>query len=377
MNHSARLAGCARQRVSLVPLIPDIFVSTGIFGQVVSAVVLLTALMLSIPATAEQDLEFGTWTPGEPAPGHLLATHSTLLRNNTILVVGGSSYNCCFAWGKEEARIYSIASGTWGPPLPSPAPYGEDKDAFCSGHAHDHLGGVIFQGGLHSYVHNGHGIPDSARYDPASGAFSPITGAEAHWYPTLVTGTSDTWLFPGVNTQLVKTTKGNEIHKLPYGATEWSTSGVTHETLGTYPRVTLLPDGRLFVTSPAALDRKNYVFDPASASISLSGSDLVPESGTWQVHGTNNSWKGTSVLLPLIPHANHYPAAPIALINGIGAYVKDPMQANPQWQSMGTRPPELGSPSTTAYLCQCHPAAYRAGFRQRRRFSARLGWQRR
>lgn len=51
------------------------------------------------------------------------------------------------------------------------------------------------------------------------------------------------------------------------------------------------------------------------------------------------------MLLPLIPQAKSYPTARIALINGVGAYVKDPMQPNPQWQPMGTRPPELGSPS--------------------------------
>jgi hypothetical protein len=35
----------------------------------------------------------GTWSPGAPAPGSLLATHSTLLRTSKILVVGGSRYD--------------------------------------------------------------------------------------------------------------------------------------------------------------------------------------------------------------------------------------------------------------------------------------------
>jgi hypothetical protein len=268
----------------------------------------VAALLVSGRSSAEQDLEFGTWSLGEAAPKGFLATHSTLLRNNEILVVGGSSYNCCFTWGMEHARLYTIATDTWSPPLPSPAPYGRNKDAFCSGHAHDHLGGVIFQGGLHSYEHNGHGIPDSARYDVASGAFTPISGAEPHWYPTLVTGTAATWLFPGINTQLSpKTAKGNEIHKLPYGGTEWSTSGVSHQTIGSYPRVTMLPNGRFFITSPATIDRKNYTFDPATASLSMAGNDVVPESQSWQVHGTQDSWKGTAVLLPLVPQAKSYP----------------------------------------------------------------------
>src|SRR5713226_8001482 len=72
-------------------------------------------------AHAQEDPTFGTWTLGNPAPDHMLATHSTLLRNNKILVVSGSSYNCCYTWGKEQTRFYDIASGIWSAPLGSPA----------------------------------------------------------------------------------------------------------------------------------------------------------------------------------------------------------------------------------------------------------------
>jgi hypothetical protein len=37
----------------------------------------VATLLISTHLAAEQDLEFGTWSPGEPAPGHMLATHST------------------------------------------------------------------------------------------------------------------------------------------------------------------------------------------------------------------------------------------------------------------------------------------------------------
>ena len=80
----------------------------------------VAAPLLPGRTTADTDLTFGAWSLGQQAPGNLLATHPSLLRNNTILVVGGSSYNCCYHWGREEARIYDIASGTWGAPLPSP-----------------------------------------------------------------------------------------------------------------------------------------------------------------------------------------------------------------------------------------------------------------
>jgi hypothetical protein len=326
----------------------------------VRGTILLASLVfipgLSERARAEEDASFGAWSIGESAPGRLLATHATLLRNNKILVVGGSSYNCCYTWGAEEARLYDIATGSWGPALASPAPYGATgsvdpgsahKDAFCSGHTHDASGGVIFQGGLHSYVHNGHGIVDSARYDPVTGGWTPLSGAAAHWYPTLVAGVGHTFIFPGVNTELAKTSAGDKIQALAYGAASWVTTGVSLNTLGTYPRVTLLPDGRLFVASPSGVDRKNYTFDPVSNLTALAGDDVVPESEPGQIHGSSDSWRGTAVLLPLVPSQNDYPRMRFALINGVQAYVKDLADANPAWQPIGNRPAELGSPPPT------------------------------
>jgi hypothetical protein len=307
----------------------------------------LFAVSIGLTASAAEDLTFGTWALGNPAPGHLLAVHSTLLRNNKILVIGGSSYNCCFAWGKEEARLYDIASGTWSdPPIASPAPYGSTKDAFCSGHAHDDKGGVIFQGGLLGYGDlNGHGIVNSARYDPNSGVFTQLTGGVDHWYPTLVPGTHHIFNFPGLNTQKdVKTADGDRIQKLAYGATSWTTTGTALFTKHTYPRVTLLPDGRLFVASPGSSDRKNYIYDPDADTASPAGTDVVPESEPGQVHCCE-SWKGTGVLLPLVPDDGEYPHPSFALINGVKAYVKDLGKASPSWKTMGVRPAELGSPS--------------------------------
>ena len=298
--------------------------------------VLLTIIgCFGFKASAQEDPTFGAWALGNQAPDNLLATHATLLRNNKILVVGGSSYNCCFSWGKEEGRLYDIATGTWSARLASPAPYGSTKDAFCSGHAHDNTGGVIFQGGLLGYWElNGHGIADSARYDPTTGNFVQITGAAAHWYPTLVAGTNDMFLFPGRDTG-----DGQFIRKLGYGTTSWTSTGVVMTTRHTYPRVTLLPNGKLFVASPADSDRKNYFFDPGNNTTGLAGEDVVPESEPGGIH-FEESWKSTGVLLPLVPNLSGYPQMRFALINGIKSYVKDLGQTNPAWQIMGTRPAE-------------------------------------
>ncbi len=290
---------------------------------VVASLAILGAPFVPGTTTADTDLTFGTWSMGQQAPGSLLATHPTLLRNNKILVIGGSSFNCCYHWGMEEARIYDIASGTWGPPLPSPAPYGSDYDAFCSGHTHDHTGGVIFQGGLHSYEHNGHGIANSARYDVASGGFTQIGGARAHWYPTLVAGERHIFNFPGQPTELDPKTPGSDrIHKLAYGESAWTPTTVAFLTKSTYPRVVLLPNGKFFISSPANSDRKNYFYDPKTDAIEPAGSDLVPESGPSQTHEAA-SWKGSGVLLPLVATNKTYPNPRFALTNGVQNWVKN------------------------------------------------------
>lgn len=296
-------------------------------------------------APALSDNSFGTWSLGNSAPGHLLAAHATLLRNNKILVVGGSSYNCCYTGGREESRLYDIANGTWGPKLPSPAPYGPQPDAFCSGHAHDDSGGVVFQGGLLGYGdNNGVGIGNTARYDFSTGLFTRLNSTAVHWYPTLVAGVKDIFLFPGRNTG-----GGTDIRKMTYGTSAWATTGRQHVTRSTYPRAVLLPNGKIFVASPAEADRKNYLYDPGANTLTLAGNDVVPESsataiGEGDLHAAA-AWLGSGVLLPLVPSQGDYPSMKFALTNGINAYVKDPALANPTWQVMGTRPPELGSPS--------------------------------
>ena len=97
--------------------------------------------------------------------------------------------------------------------------------------------------------------------------------------------------------------------------------------------MSLLPTGKFFIASPAE-DRKNYVFDPGPETLALAGDDVVPESEPGEVHGAE-SWKGTGVLLPLVPSLGGYPHPRFALINGVEAYVKDLGQANPTWQRHG------------------------------------------
>jgi hypothetical protein len=293
---------------------------------------------------AVRDNTFGSWASSSPAPGHLLATHVHLMRNNKLLVVGGSSYNCCFTWGHEEARTFTISSGLWSAKQPSPAPYGATKDAFCSGHTQDDQGRVIFQGGLLGYgTQNGNGINNSARFDYGTNTWTQLGAAANQWYPTLVAGVRGTFIFPGQPRN-----GDNIIRRMNYGTTIWTPTNLTHETKSTYPRVSLLPNGKMFIASPAAKpgtsnDRRNYFYDPPANTLTLAGTDVVPESGAGQLH-EGNSWRGTGVLLPLVPSAGDYPSFKFALLNTSTPYVKELNSASPTWATMGTRASELGAP---------------------------------
>ena len=92
--------------------------------------------------------------------------------------------------------------------------------------------------------------------------------------PTLVAGVNHVFNFPGRNTQWEVTIEGDRVQKLAYGATAWTTTSVALLSKSTYPRVSLLPNGKFFVATPADADRKNYVFDPTAETVALAGNSI-------------------------------------------------------------------------------------------------------
>jgi hypothetical protein len=299
-------------------------------------------------AAAVQDNTFGTFSNGTAAPGNMLATHATMLTNNQVLVVAGSSYNCCFQWGREMSRLYNLSTNTWSSPIASPAPYavtnGIVPDAFCSGHAKDYLGRVIFQGGLEGYGtqggnlpgQNGQGVVNTARYNPSTNNFTQLSSTVQHWYPTLMAGAADMFLIPGKDGD---PTSDARIRRMRYGATSWSDGGVDH-VVTTYPRTHLLPSGNVFISSWQGTGRVNHFYQPWAATITQAGSNGVPNASA--DGGAYDNWRGTAVLLPLTPVDGRYPSAKVAIINGVTPYVREVGDSLGNWTPMGSRPTELG-----------------------------------
>lgn len=285
---------------------------------------------------------FGTW--GTPSTGPAQVIHASLLRNGKILAVGGSQYNCCYYWGRMSTHLYDIATGSW--TTLNNGPYAANEDAFCSGHAHDNLGRVVHAGGLLGGQDpppqllcegNGIGIPKSARYDVGTGSWANLLYAPAQYYPTVVAGNGHMWLFSGNNGT-------NGIWANTYGTSSWSNFGLTSPGCSTYPRVHLLPDGRLFTASPknCSADRRNYVLDAAAWTLTPMGTDVVPnDGGSYFYDGFHSS----SVLMPLTASGGTYPSATVMLTGGQTYYKKDVLSTScptggpgPCWVATEPRP---------------------------------------
>ena len=141
----------------------------------------------------------------------------------------------------------------------------------------------------------------SSIYDPATGAFTDVQNmAHGRWYPTLTNLPDGTlMIFSGLN-ESSSTNSTVEIYTVGPG---WSTQYGSPFTPPLYPRMHLLPSGKVFYSGSTTNSR---LFDP----VAHTWSGVVANTN---FNGTRTY--GTSVLLPLLP-ANHY--NPVVMIMGGG-----------------------------------------------------------
>jgi hypothetical protein len=174
-----------------------------------------------------------------------------------------------------------------------------------------------------------HGELRSAVYDLTTGAFTDVQSmAHGRWYPTVTTlGDGTVMTFSGLS-ESGGTNTSIEIYSVSTG---WSTQIGSPFTPPLYPRMHLLPDGKVFYSGSTTQSR---LFDPAAK--------------TWSgvIASTNYSGTrtyGTSVLLPLTP-ANNY--KPVVMILGGGnpstatTELIDLSAATPSW----TNGPSMSQP---------------------------------
>jgi hypothetical protein len=277
----------------------------------VSAIAVLIVLIIVSPALVAQANIQGQWST-LPNLMPINPVHVALLRTGKVLVVSGS--------GNVPTNL-NFQAGIWDPQTGTTTTQPLSWDMFCNGMVVLPDGRVFVNSGTLQYDPF-RGDRRSAIYDPSTNVFTTVENmAHGRWYPTVTTlGDGRVMTFSGLNDTTGATNQTVEIYTVGTG---WSAEFSAPFTPPLYPRMHLLPNGKVFDSGPAT---SSHLFDPATK--------------TWttniaHTNYSNSRTYGTSVLLPLTP-ANNYrpsliimgggnPATPTTEVIDLGA-------ASPAWQ---------------------------------------------
>jgi hypothetical protein len=236
----------------------------------------------------------GTWqTVSTQMP--INPIHTALLSNGKILVVSGS--------GNYPAEsVYSV--GVWDPATNTMTTQTQSWDMFCNGMIVLPDGRPFIMGGNLQYDPffgwNRTSIYNPAAVSPRPNFVDMEDMAHGRWYPTsTVLADGRVLVFSGLD-ELGATNPQTEIYTVGAG---WAPPVVAPWTPPLYPRLHVLPNGKVFYSGSTTQSR---LFDP----IANTWSNVIATT----IYGGTRTY-GSSVLLPLTP-ANNY--APKVIIFGGG-----------------------------------------------------------
>src|SRR5229473_747678 len=237
--------------------------------------------MMRIPAFAQANV-LGEWTTLSTVMP-INPVHVALLNTGKVLVVSGSG---------NDPSISNYQAGIWDPVTNSITTQSIGWDMFCNGMVMLPDGRVLIAGGTLQYDPF-HGQMRASLFDPLTNSFSDTQSmAHGRWYPTLTMLQGGRIMaFSGLD-ENGNTSQTVEIYKAGSG---WTTPVIAPWTPPLYPRMHLLPSGKVFYSGPTA---SSHIFDPVSGSWTLNVASTN--------YGGYRSY-GTSVLLPLTPQ-NKYSA---------------------------------------------------------------------
>ena len=236
--------------------------------------------------------------------------HAALLHNGKVLVVSGS--------GNLPSNT-NFQAGVFDPQTGTVTTQPVSWDMFCNGMVVLPDGRAFINGGTLQYDPF-HGELRSSVYDWSTGTFTDVQSmAHGRWYPTVTTlGDGTLMTFSGLS-ESGGTNTSIEIYSVSAG---WSTQIGSPFTPPLYPRMHLLPNGKVFYSGSTTQSR---LFDP----VAKTWSGVI---ATTNYGGTRTY--GTSVFLPLTP-ANNY--KPVVMIMGGGSpstattELIDLSAASPNW----------------------------------------------
>ena len=247
----------------------------------VGLVGLALALTTSNSALRAQAGSAGQWTT-LPYLMPINPVHSALMNNGKILIVSGSGNVAAetnfrsAVLDLQSERVDITSSQPW--------------DMFCNGMVILSDGRVFVNGGNLQYDPF-HGQPKNAAFDPATGVFTDLQNmAHGRWYPTVTTlGDGRVMTFSGLD----ENGSTNATVEIYTPGTGWSPQYGAGWTPPLYPRMHLLPDGKVLYTGSGTGSR---LFNPAAVPTPAWIAGAV---ATTNYSGTRTY--GTSVLLPLRP----------------------------------------------------------------------------
>jgi hypothetical protein len=237
--------------------------------------------------------------------------HAAMMHNGTVLVVSGSG---------NVPNNSNLQAGIFDPVTGAVTTQPIAWDMFCDGMVILSDGRAFINSGTLQYDPF-HGDVRSAAFDPATGQFVNLQNmAHGRWYPTVTTlGDGRVMTFSGL-TENGATNTAVEIYTVGSG---WSQQYMASWTPPLYPRMNLLPNGKVFYSGPTT---PSWTFDPSTHNWTVGPS--------FNYSGTRTY--GSSVLLPLTP-ANGYKPRVMILGGGNPATatteIIDLSVPNPVWSS--------------------------------------------
>jgi len=257
------------------------------------AILILTAAYDAPVAHAQANVQ-GAW---QTVSTQMLINpvHTALLSNGKILVVSGS--------GNYPAEsVFSV--GVWDPATNTMTTQTQNWDMFCNGMIVLPDGRPFIMGGNLQYDPffgwNRTSIYNPAAVSPKPNFVDTEDMAHGRWYPTsTVLGDGRVLIFSGLD-EKGDTNPQTEIYTVGAG---WAPPVMAPWTPPLYPRLHLLPNGKVFYSGSTTQSR---IFDP----VANTWSNVIATT----IYGGTRTY-GSSVLLPLTP-ANNY--APKVIIFGGG-----------------------------------------------------------
>jgi Domain of unknown function (DUF1929)/IPT/TIG domain len=274
---------CLRARITTA------FPRGGLRRLIVPVLLLFVLAMSASTALAQVNVK-GQWStlsylmPINPV-------HMALMYNGKILVVSGSgndpsNTNLRAAVWDTQAGTITVQTVSW--------------DMFCNGMVVLPDGRPFIVGGTLQYDPF-FGEVKSTVFDPATNTFTDMQNmAHGRWYPSVTTlGDGRVLTFSGSDDVTGATNTTVEIFTLGTG---WSTPYNASWTPALYPRMYLLPNGKVFNAGPSVTTR---LFDTTAHTWTTVGNTIFGNSRTY----------GSTVLLPLTP-ANGYDPQVISMGGG-------------------------------------------------------------